>query len=114
MEKTSIGGIFCLFFMNEAKRDESIELAQEKAQFSIGDIAPEKAAPSIRVPVLLLHGMQDSYIPMSHTERLKQAIQSPHKLVRLDGVGHVDILLHDEAWKLIVAFLLHPERVAQN
>jgi uncharacterized protein len=99
------------FFMSEATRDEAIELAQQKANFQFDEVGPERCAPNIKVPVLLLHGMQDTYIPMEHAVRLREALVSPKKLVRLDGVGHADILLHDEVWKLIVEFLRHPELI---
>jgi uncharacterized protein len=96
------------FFMSDATRDEAIADAERIANFSIDEIAPEKKAPLIQAPVLLLHGIQDQYIDISHAERLKKALTGKNKLVRLDGVGHVDVLQHEEVWALILHFLKAP------
>ena len=41
--------------------------------------------PSLEVPVLLLHGRQDTIIPFSHALRNREAIRSPAHLEELEG-----------------------------
>lgn len=42
-------------------------------------------------PVLILHGMRDSLIPVQQAEQLFQAAQEPKRLIILDDMGHFGI-----------------------
>ena len=45
----------------------------------------------MRVPILLLHGSQDTVVPILQSEVMDQALTEagkPHKFVRLDGEDH--------------------------
>lgn len=84
---------------------EAIEVAQSAAGFRVADISPERSARNIKVPTLLLHGSEDTYLPLKHSLRIYQALAGPKELVRLEGVDHISILLTEQAWKEIERFV---------
>jgi pimeloyl-ACP methyl ester carboxylesterase len=55
-----------------------------------------KAIQNVSSPVLLIHGDQDDYIPMSHSKRLQQLTQTPSKLLIITGADHSDIHKFDD------------------
>lgn len=83
----------------------AIEVAEQAADFHVADISPERAARRITVPTLLLHGSEDTYLPMKHSLRIYDALAGPKKLLRLEGVDHIGILLSPQAWKEIHRFV---------
>jgi uncharacterized protein len=84
---------------------KAIAVAEEAAGFHVADISPERAARNIKVPTLLLHGSEDTYLPMKHSIRIYESLAGPKELVRLEGVDHIGILLSDAAWKTIDRFV---------
>ncbi|RAI25745.1 alpha/beta hydrolase, partial [Rhodoplanes elegans] len=48
-------------------------------------------APDVTAPVLILHGTQDSVIPIAFGEALFAAFRSDKRLVRLQGGDHEDL-----------------------
>jgi pimeloyl-ACP methyl ester carboxylesterase len=84
---------------------KAIALAEEAGEFKVADISPERAARNILVPTLLLHGSEDTYLPMKHSLRIYEGLAGPKELVRLEGVDHVGILLSESAWKTIERFV---------
>lgn len=48
--------------------------------------------PSVRVPVLILHGDADTLIPLVHGERLFEAAKEPKRLVVVDGATHTTLV----------------------
>lgn len=42
----------------------------------------------VRVPILIVHGKADRFVPASMSERLFEAAHSPKKLVMIDEAGH--------------------------
>lgn len=93
------------FFLSAKGREEAVALAEKEAQFVVADISPENSAKRISVPVLLLHGSEDAYLPMKHSLRIYEALSGPRRFVRLEGVGHQDILLTDAAWSEVESFV---------
>ena len=47
----------------------------------------------VSAPVLILHGTDDTVVPISHGERLYGLVRSPKRFIRLAGANHND---HDE------------------
>ncbi|MBL8915850.1 MAG: alpha/beta fold hydrolase [Archangium sp.] len=93
------------FFLDEKGKQRALEIAQDEARFSIADASPAEAATRIKVPVLLLHGSEDAYLPMKHSLKIYESLAGPRRFVRLEGVGHVDILLSDAAWDEVESFV---------
>ncbi|KAL3793459.1 hypothetical protein ACHAW5_001634 [Stephanodiscus triporus] len=50
-------------------------------------------APSIRSPVLLIHGTKDTIVPFNHSERLLETIMEPYRAepVFIKGMGHNNV-----------------------
>ena len=86
-------------------KERAIEIAERAGEFHVADISPERAARSITVPTLLLHGSEDTYLPLRHSLRIYEGLAGPKELVRLEGVDHIGILLSDQAWKAIDRFV---------
>lgn len=90
------------FFMTEAVTAEARRRAEAQWGFAIDSVSPARDAERIHVPTLLLHGTADTYIPPYYSRRIFAALGGPKELVWLDGVGHVDVLLHDQSWEVII------------
>lgn len=93
-------------FVSADTTAESVQAAEAAAGFKVEDISPERAAARTTVPVMLLHGSEDNYLPLQHSMRIYAALAGPKELVRLEGVKHIDILLHDASWDAIERFLV--------
>ncbi len=50
-------------------------------------------APSIRSPVLLIHGTKDSIVPFNHSERLLDTVMKPYQAdpLFIKGMGHNNV-----------------------
>lgn len=59
---------------------------------------------AVRVPVLILHGQQDSTIPVRLGRRLFAAAPEPKQLAILPTAGHNDLYTHG-AWDVVQSFL---------
>jgi uncharacterized protein len=73
--------------------------------FVVDDTSPLRAAPGIRVPVLLIHGADDRRPVPAHSERVLEALGGPKQLIVVPGAGHHDVL-GAEVWKQIEAWLV--------
>ncbi len=91
--------------LGKAGKQQAIDVAEKAAGFHVADISPERSARKITVPTLLLHGSEDTYLPLRHSLRIYDALSGPRELVRLEGVDHIGILLSDEAWRQIDRFV---------
>lgn len=49
---------------------------------------PVDSLKNVKVPVLLIHGKDDTYIPINHFEELKQVLKSEDKTYVCDGANH--------------------------
>jgi len=84
---------------------DALARAGELGGFPPDEASPVALAPSVHVPVLLLHGALDRKTPPAHSLRIAAALPSPPVLRVLPGIGHDEILGRDEAWREIDAFL---------
>lgn len=90
------------FFVSDAVFDEAVLEAQHRAGFEVDLVSPAADAAHISVPVLLLHGTEDPFIPLQHSYRIRAQLHGPDdSLLTLYGVQHIDVLLHQEAWAAI-------------
>lgn len=73
-------------------------IARLQAGFWFGQAAPLRAMPLLQMPVLLVHGQQDDYIPPQHSRRLYAAKR--HGLRRLylaPNAGHAESYWNNRA-----------------
>ena len=63
--------------------------------------------PNIQAPLLILHGNQDTIVPISQGEKLYQAANQPKQFLNLPGAGHDDTYIagRDAYWNVLAEFL---------
>jgi fermentation-respiration switch protein FrsA (DUF1100 family) len=62
-------------------------------------------APRVAMPVLVLHGTDDTLIPVAHGRRLAAAFGGPHTFVAVAGGHHSDLGSFQERRQALAAFL---------
>lgn len=88
-------------FMSATQLADAVSEAERRAKFRVDDISPARDAAAIRVPTLLLHGSDDPYISPRHSHRIRRQLTARTEFVTLEGVRHIDVLLHEKTWQLI-------------
>ena len=86
-----------LFFTEDAIA-ESIGIAEKEGKFEMDEVSPELAAKRIKVPVLLIHGEDDSATPPGHSRRVFAQLGEARKLILVPGAGHNESMGGD-VWK---------------
>jgi pimeloyl-ACP methyl ester carboxylesterase len=82
----------------------AFERAERDGRFIVDEVSPVKAAATITVPVLLVHGAQDRDTPPIHSQRVFDALRGPKKMITVPNAGHNDVL-RGEIWAQIEAWL---------
>lgn len=67
---------------------------------------PSQVVPKVKVPVLLLHGEDDSVIPPSESDAIQQALRGPSDRITYPGVAHF-LYRHNRATADAVGWLRH-------
>jgi dipeptidyl aminopeptidase/acylaminoacyl peptidase len=78
------------FFVTDSQAEEALRLAGLEAGFSVDEASPLAAAPRIRCPVLLVHGVGDTATPPAHSQRIFDALECPKELILCPETGHDD------------------------
>lgn len=86
------------FFLTRSTIEKAVRVAEEQGAFTIDDVSPVKAAGSIRVPVLLIHGANDVETVPEHSERVLDALAGPKRLIVVQGAGHNQSLGDGKVW----------------
>ena len=73
--------------------------AEERASFKAADVSPVRAAKSITVPVLLVHGTADTATPPDHSQRVLAALAGPKRLILAEGARHNESLRDAMVWR---------------
>jgi uncharacterized protein len=63
-------------------------------------------------PTLLIHGQEDTLVPIKHSQRLYDALSAPKTLRIIEGAGHNDVSSYPEYEEAIEAFLQFENRPA--
>ncbi len=66
--------------------------AEALAGVSLHRPRPIDLAPRVTAPVLILHGSDDTLVPLADAQRLAQAFPAPASLVEIAGGHHTDLL----------------------
>jgi hypothetical protein len=70
----------------------AFRIAEQQGNFSVGDVSPVNAAAGIRIPVLLIHGADDTDTPPDHSRRVLAALKGPKRLILVPGAHHNESL----------------------
>jgi pimeloyl-ACP methyl ester carboxylesterase len=78
--------------------ESAVRVAEERGNFTIDAVSPARAAETIRVPVLLIHGDRDVDTNPAHAERVYDALAGPRRLLMVTAAGHNQSLSDGKAW----------------
>lgn len=92
------------FFFTSGVIGRAFQLAEERGRFQVDAVSPVVAAARIKIPVLLLHGADDTATPPAHSERVLAALRGPKRLILVPGAGHNESL-GGKAWTEIERWL---------
>jgi dipeptidyl aminopeptidase/acylaminoacyl peptidase len=68
----------------------------------VAERSPARAAAAVRVPVLLLHGEDDTVVPIAQSERMARALSDAGKAVRFERLAGEDHWLSESATRIKV------------
>jgi alpha-beta hydrolase superfamily lysophospholipase len=83
----------------------ALQKAGERAGFKAADVSPVRAARSITVPVLLVHGTADTATTPDHSRRVLAALSGPKRLILAEGARHNESLRDADVWRDIDRWL---------
>lgn len=66
------------------------QMVKKKAGYELDECNAIREVAETKVPVLFIHGEDDSFVPCSMVHQLYRACQSEKKLVLVEGAGHVE------------------------
>jgi uncharacterized protein len=75
-------------FFTKGVINHAFELAESQAHFRVDAVSPRLAAERITVPVLLVHGADDTETPPAHSQRVFDALRGPKRLILVAGAHH--------------------------
>jgi alpha-beta hydrolase superfamily lysophospholipase len=79
--------------------------AERAGGFHAEDVSPARDAEHIEVPVLLLHGTEDTFIQPTHSYRIYEKLRGPKQLRLLEGVSHPGVLQDEKTWQVVETWL---------
>lgn len=63
-------------------------LSRVVADFGFREYSTEESLKKAKIPVLMLHGLADDFVPPEHSRRSAAACSSPCELLEVEGAGH--------------------------
>jgi len=73
------------------------------ARFNWTETSPEKAVKNAKVPILIIHGEDDRFVPFSMSKPIYDACTSPKKLFSVKAAGHgLSFILDAEGYEKTV------------
>ncbi|GAA5115829.1 hypothetical protein GCM10023212_01180 [Luteolibacter yonseiensis] len=91
-------------FLTDWMVRRAFSLAEEKGGFQIDSASPVIAASSIKVPVLLVHGADDTDTPPTHAQRIFNHLKGVRKMILVPGARHNESL-GGNVWPEIVRWI---------
>jgi pimeloyl-ACP methyl ester carboxylesterase len=92
---------------------QAFRVAGERGNFDVEVVSPVRAAPSIRVPVLLIHGEKDRDTGPDHSRRIYDALAGEKRLIVVPGAAHGQSLSGAIVWSEIEAWVDSVLRAAE-
>jgi pimeloyl-ACP methyl ester carboxylesterase len=84
---------------------EAFRIVEQRGAFAVRDVSPVRAATTIRVPVLLIHGEDDVLTRPDHSRRVFAALAGRKRLLLVPGAGHNESLRHPTVWSEVERWL---------
>jgi len=84
-------------WLPNAWRNRGINRAESLAKFDVALTSPAQTIQQVDVPVLIVHGEADGYIPFENGQQLYAAANPPKTLYSIPGADHADVLYYDTA-----------------
>lgn len=66
------------------------QMVKKRAGYELDECNAKREVAKAEIPILFIHGKDDSFVPCSMVHELYENCQSPKKLVVIDGAGHVE------------------------
>lgn len=91
-------------------------ISKYKAGYTFTEASPIAAISRNKLPVLLIHGMEDTFVPYAYLDKLYQAANEPKQKLGIEGAGHCMSVVKDGElyWKTVDGFLeLYLKRALQ-
>jgi pimeloyl-ACP methyl ester carboxylesterase len=85
------------FFFSHDALKQAIHLAENEGHFQMDAVSPVAAAPKITIPVLLIHGENDTDTPPDHSRRIHKALAGTKRLILVPNAKHNESL-HGTIW----------------
>jgi uncharacterized protein len=86
-------------------RGRAIGRSEELANFKVAETSAKQWISQVKVPVMIAHGTQDSYIPLSNGEQLFAAAREPKIFFKIDGANHDSMLRSNDLQREVIQFL---------
>jgi pimeloyl-ACP methyl ester carboxylesterase len=84
--------------MSNTDFERTLARAGKIGHFDPNDASALQAIGKLHCPILLVHGLLDTTVPLEHSEALYAAAKDPKQLVVVPWAGHASLLLAREAW----------------
>ena len=92
------------FFFTAGIIDRAFRMAEKQGSFEVDAVSPVTAAAHITIPVLLVHGADDSETVPDHSRRVLAALRGRKQLILVPGARHNQSLTA-EVWREIDVWL---------
>ncbi len=89
----------------EGLRIRAIGRSEELAKFKVAETSAKQWIGAVKVPVMIAHGTEDSYIPLSNGEQLFAAAREPKVFFKIVGANHDSMLRSKDLQREVIGFL---------
>jgi dipeptidyl aminopeptidase/acylaminoacyl peptidase len=80
---------------------KAFAIAERRGSFVVDAVSPLEAAKRLTIPVLLIHGAEDTDTPPSHSDRVFRELRGRKRLLLVPGARHNHSLNSADAWRAI-------------
>jgi len=84
--------------MSHEQFEQTLRRAGDLAGFEPAEASALEAARNLSCPLLLVHGLLDEEVPVSHSQEIHEAAGEPKQLVIIPWAMHATLLMGMEAW----------------
>ena len=79
--------------------------SEELANFKVAETSAKQWIGAVKVPIMIAHGTEDSYIPLSNGEQLFAAAREPKIFFKISGANHDSMLRSQDLQREVIGFL---------